>query len=59
MLNIAICDDEISVTGKLDMLLEKIAKKNFIDIEVEVYLDGAELAKAVEEGERFDIIYLV
>jgi len=58
MLNIAICDDEISVTGKLDMLLEKIAKKNFIDIEVEVYLDGAELAKAVEEGERFDIIYL-
>lgn len=58
MLNIAICDDEISVTGKLDMLLEKIAKKNFVDIEVEVYLDGTELAKAVEEGERFDIIYL-
>lgn len=46
MLNIAICDDEISVIGKLDMLLEKIAKKNFVDIEVEVYLDGTELAKA-------------
>lgn len=56
MLNIAICDDEISVIGKLDMLLEKIAKKNFVDIEVEVYLDGTELAKAVEEGERFIMV---
>lgn len=30
MLNIAICDDEISVIGKLDMLLEKIVTTHFI-----------------------------
>ena len=27
MLSIAICDDDISTTGKMDMIFQKIAKK--------------------------------
>ena len=28
MLNIAICDDDIQTTGRMDMLLQEIAKRN-------------------------------
>lgn len=30
MLNIAICDDDIQTTGRMDMLLQEIAKRNFM-----------------------------
>lgn len=58
MLSIAICDDDIPTTGRMETLLQQIAKKNFVDVNIEVYLDGAELADAVQGGENFDIIYL-
>lgn len=58
MLNIAICDDDIQTTGKMDMLLQEIAKRNFIDVEIEVFWDGKSLADAVEQGTYFDMIYL-
>lgn len=58
MINIAICDDDIPTTGRLDMLLRSIANKNFIEIDNEVFWNGENLVKAVEKGERFDIIYL-
>ena len=29
MLNIAICDDDIQITGKIERLLQDIAKRNF------------------------------
>lgn len=58
MLNIAICDDDIQVTGRMDMLLQEIAKRNFIDVEIEVFWDGKTLANAVAEGTYFDMIYL-
>lgn len=58
MLNIAICDDDINLTGKLETLLYKIAKKNFIHIETEVFLDGEQLESAVEQNAYFDIIFL-
>lgn len=35
MLNIAICDDDIQTTGRMDMLLQEIAKRNFMDVEIE------------------------
>lgn len=37
MLNIAICDDDIQTTGRMDMLLQEIAKRNFMDVEIEVF----------------------
>ena len=34
MLNIAICDDDIQITGKIERLLQDIAKRNFVDTEI-------------------------
>lgn len=58
MINIAICDDDIQITGKMDMLLDKIAKKLFIKTDIEVYWDGRSLVEAIKGGNYFDIIYL-
>lgn len=58
MLNIAICDDDIRTTGKMEMLIQKIAKQNFIDVETEVFWDGKDLVDAITEEGCFDIIYL-
>lgn len=58
MLNIAICDDDISTTGKLDMLLQKMSKICDVEIDIEVFWNGEELEKAVGQGTAFDIIYL-
>lgn len=58
MLSIAICDDDIQLTGSVERLVEKIAKQNFVDTDIEVFWDGKSLADAVIAGNRFDIIYL-
>lgn len=58
MLNLAICDDNIPITGKLETLLQKLGKKNFIDLETEVFWDGQDLVKSIEQGANYDIIYL-
>lgn len=58
MINVAICDDNIETTGKMDSILCSIAKKNFIPAETEVFWDGKHLVDAVETGIRFDIIFL-
>ena len=50
MLNIAICDDDIQTTGRMDMLLQEIAKRNFMDVEIEVFWNGESLADAVAQG---------
>lgn len=58
MLNIAICDDDVQTTGRLEMLIQQIANRNFVNIEVEVFWDGESLVHDVMRGSRFDIIYL-
>lgn len=58
MLNIAICDDDIQITGKIEGLLQDIAKRNFVDTEIEVFWNGKSLADAIVAGERYDVIYL-
>lgn len=58
MLRIAVCDDCIQTTGKIDLLVQKFAKQHYIDVEVDVYFDGAKLEQAVFEGNCYDIIYL-
>ena len=58
MLNIAICDDDIQTTGKMEMLVQEISKQNFVDTDIEVYWSGKRLADAVVAGKCFDIIYL-
>lgn len=58
MLNIGICDDNISTTGKLEMMLQRLGKAHFIDIETDVFWDGKNIADSVEAGTSYDIIYL-
>ena len=58
MLNIAICDDDIPTTGKMEMLVQKIAKRNFVNIETEVFWNGESLVDTIAQGKCFDIIYL-
>lgn len=53
MLNIAICDDDIQTTGRMDMLLQKIAKRNFMDVEIEVFWNGKSLARCSCKGDLF------
>lgn len=50
MINVAICDDDIATTGKIEEMLCGIAKKCFIPAETEVFWDGKNLADAVEGG---------
>lgn len=58
MLEIAVCDDDIIVTGKVEKLLEKIGQKYNVQMSIEVFWDGDELVESIKSGERFDIIYL-
>ena len=58
MINVAICDDDVAATGKLETMLQEIAKRNFIQEETEVFWDGKRLVKAIETGACFDIVFL-
>lgn len=58
MLSIAICDDDIQTTGKMEMQIQKMAKQNFVDTDIEVFWNGKSLVDAVVAGDGFDIIYL-
>lgn len=58
MISVAICDDDISMTGYIESMLRDIAKKKNILVETEVFWEGNKLIKAVENGTYFDIIFL-
>lgn len=58
MLSIAICDDDIHMTGNMERMVQRIAMRNFVKTDIEVFWDGKSLADAVAEGSSFDIIYL-
>lgn len=58
MINIAICDDVVSTTGKIENMLQNIAKRNFIPIDTDIFWKGEHLADLVEMGNSFDIIFL-
>lgn len=58
MINIAICDDEISTTSELEAEICKAAKKNGIGINIDIFFDGSTLENYIKSGHRFDLIYL-
>ena len=58
MINVAICDDDIVLTGKIETMLQNIAKRSFIPIDTEVFWEGEHLADSVEIENSFDIIFL-
>lgn len=58
MLNIAICDDEIPITGRMERQIQKMARNSFINVDIDVFWSGETLVAAVADGNVFDIIYL-
>lgn len=58
MLSIAICDDDIQTTGKMESIIQKMAKQNLVNIETEVFWDGKSLVDAIINKNNFDLIYL-
>ena len=58
MLEIAICDDEILITRKIERMLENIAQNIMIEINTDVFYDGNTLVDHINRGNRYDIIYL-
>lgn len=58
MLSIAICDDDIQTTGKMESIIQKMAKQNLVNIETEVFWDGKSLVEAIINKNNFDLIYL-
>lgn len=58
MINVAICDDVVSTTGKIETMLQNIAKRNFMPVDTDVFWKGEHLVDSVEMGNSFDIIFL-
>lgn len=58
MLQVAICDDDTLFTGMLEELLKKEALSNGMDLEIDVFFDGAMLEKYISQGNSFDLIFL-
>lgn len=58
MMKVAICDDEIEITGSIERKLQSIANKNFINMNTEVFWDGYNLIEAIKNNACFDIIFL-
>ncbi len=59
MINIAICDDDKTLTGVVEQLLYRLAAEHGIDIRCGVFFDGSSLIRAVtEQGMCFDLVYL-
>lgn len=58
MINVAICDDDISVAGRIERMLQNIAKRNFIDIDTEVFWNGKQLVELVEDRTYYILFFL-
>lgn len=58
MFRIAICDDEYTISSQVERILLKYAKRNFLEIDIEVFSSGEELCRYIEEDHGFDLIYL-
>lgn len=58
MVEIALCDDDRYLLGRLEELLYELGERHRIHINIDCFEDGAKLLERVRNGERFDIIYM-
>jgi DNA-binding LytR/AlgR family response regulator len=58
MIRIAICDDEIMMTSKIEAMLIQLSESNGIELDIDVFFDGETLEKSIRQEQRFDLIYL-
>lgn len=57
-ISIAICDDDKMQVSLTEKMIETIAAKRCIDIDISVFYDGSTLREYYKKGNRFDILYL-
>lgn len=58
MIEIALCDDDRYLLGKLEGLLYELGERHKLHIDVDCFEDGTTLLERVKKGKRFDIIYM-
>lgn len=58
MLEIAVCDDETLMAANIEKMLEELAIETAIQIETDVFYDGSTLVEHINQGKRYDLIYL-
>lgn len=59
MINVAVCDDEVSEIEKLEGILESISEKHGIHMEMEDFICGEKLLERIKTSNiRYDLIFL-
>lgn len=58
MFRIAVCDDEPTMVGNMERMLNEFAEKHKLNLAVSVFLSGEELCNTLEGGEAFHLLYL-
>lgn len=58
MIEIALCDDDRYLLGRLEELLYELGERYGLHVNIDCFEDGAKLLERVKKGERFDIIYM-
>lgn len=59
MIKIAICDDDIKLTGQLETIIDNFTKQLGIRVDMDIFFDGTELVQEIEKEEPdFDLIFL-
>lgn len=59
MLKIAVCDDDIVITAKIETLLENILKRNLIEVDtIDVFNSSRNFLNYVKKNNEYDLIYL-
>lgn len=58
MLKIAVCDDEKVITGQIESMLLTLCGQEGIAVDIEVFYDGSTLERSIQEGARYDLLYL-
>ena len=58
MISVAICDDDRFLLGTLEDWLYRLSEESGILLDVDCYENGDILIKAIQKGNRFDLIYL-
>lgn len=58
MIRIAVCDDDMIFASSLESKIIELAKKRYIEIDTEVFVDGAEFLAHERQSGQFDILFL-
>lgn len=58
MIQIAICDDDMTTTSQIEEYIRQIEIEQHIQVQYRIFFDGKSFMQSVESGEAYDLIYL-